>query len=274
MSIHYRAVEHLQKARRLLSSGDDDALRYAALELRYAIEHLFYRLIPAYKDELPQSVLDGSTWQPSAIIDMITEIDPGVENDQTLSFGFESAPGVPTGEMFVLGQQSGLSRALLRKTYHRLGSFLHARVDGEPHDPAMLRDRLGKLLPLLDKFEGDRVIASGLAAKVTFKCDECGRTLVKRYDSVSENPYLVCGNRGCEAIYKFSYTAAEGTVFHELLQENVKCQKCDADNWVGHHKLKRGAEDRALLTCQSCRTRYRMSPYIQLSVVESDADAE
>ena len=59
MSVHWRAMQHLNKAKALLGRGDDDALFYAALEMRYCIEHLFYRLVPLYETELPDDVLSG-----------------------------------------------------------------------------------------------------------------------------------------------------------------------------------------------------------------------
>src|SRR6202043_2148532 len=101
----WQAMQHLQKAKALLASGGDDELRYAALEMRYCIEHLFYRLIPLYEQDLPDSV--PRKWKPAEIIDMLVDIDPGVEHPQTISFGFESAPGVPADKMYVLGRQTG-----------------------------------------------------------------------------------------------------------------------------------------------------------------------
>lgn len=266
MSIHYRAMEHLAKAKVLMESEDGDSLRYAALELRYCIEHLFYRLAEQYKNELPDDVFSGKIWRPADIIAMITELDPHVERDMVLRFGFESAPGVPAKQMHTLGRQSGLSRALLQKTYHALGFYLHARVDQKDHDSTRLRRKLLKLLPYLEKFEGDRVITSGFFPQVSFACQICGRTLVKRARSIAENPYLECGRCGC--VYVFE-EKSEG-ITHKLLEHNVKCQDCEADNWIPHHELKRGAEQRSRFTCSACGSVFQMSPYIQFSKVSPE----
>ena len=99
MSIHHRAMAHLEKAKALITQDDEDSLRYAALEIRYCIEYLFYELIPLYKEELPDDVMTGKVWKPGDIIAMISEIDPGVFHDRTLSFGPESSPGVLSGPM-------------------------------------------------------------------------------------------------------------------------------------------------------------------------------
>ena len=77
MSIHYEAMDHLDKAKALIAAGGDDNLRYAALEMRYCIEHLFYKVVPQYRDELPDDVLSGNVWKPGDIINMIADIDPG-----------------------------------------------------------------------------------------------------------------------------------------------------------------------------------------------------
>ena len=107
MSIHHRAMLHLDKANALIASGKDDDLRYAALELRYSIENLFYALIPHYKAELPDDVIEGNVWRPAEIIDMIADIDPYVSEDREIRIGAQPAPGVPPARMIVLGRQSG-----------------------------------------------------------------------------------------------------------------------------------------------------------------------
>src|SRR5438105_3580102 len=100
MSIQHQAMSHLDKAKCLLEAGGDDDLRYAALEMRYCIEHLFYKVIPQYKDELPDDVLAGNIWKPGDIIAMISEIDPGVVHDRRLRMGSQPAPGVPATTMW------------------------------------------------------------------------------------------------------------------------------------------------------------------------------
>jgi DNA-directed RNA polymerase subunit RPC12/RpoP len=269
MSIHYRAMEHLEKAKQLIEQGDADALRYAALDLRYAIEHLFYRLIPQYKTELPDDVLEGKTWQPGQIIDMIADIDPGVTKDRTLSIGYESAPGVPASEMHVMGTQSGISKELVRKAYHALGFYLHARLDGEPHDLAKLRKKLNKLLPDLEKFEGDRVIMSGFTAQVTFKCGECQRPIVKRVETLEETPYVKCPNKTCGALYKVT---PHGDLYeHRMLEQNVVCKGCGADNWVGSHALERAAEQNGSMQCRQCGMGYQVRRFIHVDPLESSS---
>lgn len=123
MSIHHKAMEYLDKSKRLIDSGDDDNLRYAALDIRYCLEHLFYSLIPQYKDELPDDVVEGNVWRPGEIIDMIADINPTVAHDSEIRIGLQPAPGVAPTQMYVLGRQSGIGKDLVRKVYHKLGFY-------------------------------------------------------------------------------------------------------------------------------------------------------
>src|SRR5947207_2664742 len=127
-------MKHLDKAKLLLAEGGDDNLRYAALEMRYCIEHLFYKVIPQYKDELPDDVLKGDVWKPGDIVSMIADIDPGVAHDRRLRMGIEVSPGVPAPNMSDMGGQTGLRKDLAKRLWNGLGFYLHARVDQRPHD--------------------------------------------------------------------------------------------------------------------------------------------
>jgi len=269
MSIHHKALQHLAKSKQLIAVGGDDELRYAALELRYCIENLFYELIPHYKDELPDTVMRNDIWRPADIIDMIAEIDPGVHHDRTLSFGPQPAPGVAAKEMYSLGKQSGLRKDLARRIYHGLGAYLHARVDQEPHNYVRLRTKLLKVLPLLEKFEGDRVIMSGFAMRSTFNCEGCGRIIKQRIEN-TEIKVVTCPNTKCGAIYE--YFEENGQPRHRMLQQNVKCHKCGTDNWFGEHKLRRGAEERATFNCFGCKRKYQFLPYVMIRDLSAETE--
>jgi hypothetical protein len=48
--MHDKTISCVAKAEALIAEGDADSVRYACLELRMGIEHLFYDLIPLYAD--------------------------------------------------------------------------------------------------------------------------------------------------------------------------------------------------------------------------------
>src|SRR5262245_49533906 len=132
MSIHHSAINHLDKARRLLDQADYDSLRYAVLELRYGIECLVYELLPKYAEELSDEVREG--WRPSEMLLDMVGCDPDLPHTASLAIGIEGAGG-SLGPAYPLGTQTGLDPKALSREYSRLGSFLHAqKPDGRPHD--------------------------------------------------------------------------------------------------------------------------------------------
>ncbi len=264
MSIHHEAMAHLDKARALLSEGSDDSLRYAALEMRYCIEHLFYKIIPHYKDELPDDVMSGKIWRPGDIISMIADIDPGATRDRRLRMGFPAQEGEPAKVMYDLGPQTGLRKDLARRLWNGLGYYLHARVDGQAHNPIDLRKKLEKVLPRLEQFRGDRVIMSGFDVRTTSKCQLCGRTMARRMSAIKENPYIECPNRDCGAIYEIT-EADEAMAHWKMVQASIGCKRCGTENWLGVHAWKHGAQTGGTLTCCECKTTYRLVEYITLT---------
>lgn len=267
MSIHFLAMEHLDKAKAFLERGEDDDLRYAALELRFCIEQLFYRMVPVYSRELPDTVLDGHTWQPGEIIEMLVDIDPYVQKDRVLSIGPEPRPGEAPSQMHVIGRQSGLDKALVRGYYHALGFYLHARTNQKPHDYAKLKRKLTKLLPRLEKFRGDTVL-DGFAERVSLQCTECGRPVAKRTEALTRNAYLTCPNRNCCAMFECEETT-EAHARLRLLQENLKCTECGVDNFFGVHLLRRGSETGAIIRCTGCGAKRQLRLYVTAIPLET-----
>ncbi len=71
------AHQHHEAGARLLASGEPFNARYACLELRMALECLSYDLLRLYRDDVPDALLE--TWQASAVLDALLDIDPTIE---------------------------------------------------------------------------------------------------------------------------------------------------------------------------------------------------
>jgi len=82
-----------KRARTELDAGDDERLKYAALELREAMEALTYDRAATYNAELPTAAYD--TWQPRKVMELLLEIDPNADKDSSLAVGLEETPGIP-----------------------------------------------------------------------------------------------------------------------------------------------------------------------------------
>lgn len=91
---HQEALERLDKAEAWLKSDDPDALRYAALDLRMAIEHWFYDIRASYIAWIPEEIV--RKWQPHQIMKAILEVDPSALTDKRLAIGAEGTDDYPS----------------------------------------------------------------------------------------------------------------------------------------------------------------------------------
>lgn len=123
--MNYRGMarEHVKIATEQLKSGNDSFLKYAALELRMAMEAITYDRAVAFKEEFPEE--EYNTWQPKKVMGVLLEIEPTADMDSTISFGLQEEYGVPAKEMNLLGTETILNMKTLKCHYDALGSFLH-----------------------------------------------------------------------------------------------------------------------------------------------------
>ena len=93
--IEYRgaASNALVRAKAELASTDAHRIRYAALELRFAMEALTYDRALAYEEEIPPS--EYNTWQPRKVMSLLLEINPTADKDSSVTIGLEETFGVP-----------------------------------------------------------------------------------------------------------------------------------------------------------------------------------
>ncbi|MFT8783380.1 hypothetical protein [Acetobacter syzygii] len=86
------ARRELARAKDELASVADERLKYAALELRMAMESLTYDRALAYREEFPPA--EYETWQPRKVMAILLEIDPNADQESSLAFGIEPSVGV------------------------------------------------------------------------------------------------------------------------------------------------------------------------------------
>jgi hypothetical protein len=162
MKLNYRneARSRLAAAKKELASGDDARFRYAALELRMAMEALTYDRALAFKDEFPPS--EYQTWQPRKVMSILLEIDPSADASFGLAMGIEEEYGVQSPNMEFVGEERVLNMVALRKHYDALGSYLHLPsmkhvIDGKSVDFQRLRTRCDELVSLIDEALASRI---------------------------------------------------------------------------------------------------------------------
>ena len=91
------ARESLSRAKAELAAQDLHRLRYAALELRDAMEAVTYDRALAFKDEIPPE--EYRTWQPRKLMAVLVDVDPSIGMTSTIAVGIESEYGKPAEDM-------------------------------------------------------------------------------------------------------------------------------------------------------------------------------
>ncbi len=149
----HSARESLSRAKAELATLDVYRLRYAALELRDAMEAVTYDRALAFKDEIPPE--EYRTWQPRKLMAVLVDIDPSIGMTSTIAVGIESEYGKPAENMETLGTDQVLTLKDIKTHYDAIGSHLHMPSleqleTGKIADPAKLRSRCEAVVATLE----------------------------------------------------------------------------------------------------------------------------
>lgn len=245
--LHRDSMNHVNLARKLITTGDEVSLRYAALEIRIAIERLFYKLLPAYREELPDDLL--KRWQPKQIIDALIDCDPDIERDFTLIMA-EERPGGGHGPASIVGKYKAVNRKLLQQYYHKIGSYLHAPLDDKPRDPAKILSFLNAAATRIEEYCRKTTVISNIATFHTVQC-VCGRTIKRNARAVQIKPYIRCPNNQCRAVFDLLEND-ENKAEWKLRETEFVCPQCETSTFFGHHLIDSGVS----FTCVGCHQKY------------------
>lgn len=251
--MNYRrlAREHLKAATEQLETRDDSALKYAALELRMAMEAVTYDRAAAFKEEFPTEEYD--TWQPKKVMTVLLEIEPTADKDSTIAFGLEEEYGVPVKQMTSLGTETVLNMGVLKKHYDALGSFLHiltikSTKAGKALNHGKLRKRCEEIKMYLDKVLSSPVFNPTLGVFVSIECTECGKKIRKRIPQDETTIKVECSN--CVASYQVSSSSDNQSVWTPMQQE-IECanKECMKKIVVWEREIRLGAK----WICPECK---------------------
>lgn len=251
MNYRGKARDHLKAASEQLETGSDSALKYAALELRMAMEAVTYDRALAFKEEFPTEEYD--TWQPKKVMAVLFEIDPMIDKDSTIAFGSEKEYGVPAKKFTSLGTETVLNVGVLKKHYDALGSFLHIQTikstkAGKTVDHDKLRKRCEEIRGYLDKVLSSPIFNSTLGVFSSIECAECGKKIRKRIPRGENTIHAECSN--CFASYRVNCSGANQSVW-EPLQQEIECvnTECTKKIVVWEKEVRLGAN----WICQDCK---------------------
>ena len=247
------ARTHLKYAEDELATELDHRLKYAALELRMAMEALTYDRALAYEDFPPR---EYETWQPRKVMSILLEVDPMADKDSAVAAGIEEQYGVRASKMDSLGSEKVLGMDTLKKHYDALGSFLHMPSmkdvrEGKSLDFNKIRTRCEDIAVFIDQVLSSPIFNVNAGNFSTLDCIECGQPIRKRIPFGQKEVIAECYQ--CKSTYsiadegngKANWTpnqyklkcAKDGCVqtikvWKQVLKEGYswKCNKCNSKN--------------------------------------------
>jgi hypothetical protein len=256
MNFRQQAREAVVRAREMLGKGKDDHLKYAALELRMAMESLTYERANAYAEEIAPE--HYSTWQPRKVLQFLLEIDPNADKDSSLRYAKQEAYGVPGTEFLSLGTEKVLNLKTIQDHYDALGSFLHVptlkqQMATTPPDMAKLRQRCDAIADEIEKALASPVWNITLGNFSSIQCMRCDSPVHKRLQTGSPDCNATCFK--CGATYDLTADGAAGIRWTPN-QQQVGCQKADCSGKfvIWDADIKEGKTVR----CLACNTTHHI----------------
>jgi hypothetical protein len=228
------ASEACERARHLLDNEITlSHLRYAALEIRMAMEALTYERAQSYEDQLPKNVY--GTWQPRKLMQLLLDINPDADQGGTIRIDPQSAPDAPATEFIEMGTETALTMADLKRHYDAIGSYLHMPtvtqlVSANRDDEARLRKRLKELVAIVEKVLASTLWNFTWGNHSSFECRRCQQTIRKRLKTDADEMDVVC--RECGAPYKLK-REDDGILWYPQMAK-VECSgaRCGSVHWL------------------------------------------
>lgn len=256
MSFRQYARDSVVRARAELATGEESRVKFAALELRMAIEAVTYERAQSYREEIPQA--EYRTWQPKKVMQLLVDIEPNADKGSSLAFGLEEVPGVAAKEMTLPGAEKVFSLRAIKNHYDALGNYLHMPTvkqledSGEP-DLAKLRKRCLAIIDLLDGVLSSPVfnINFGTFSSIACMNPDCGKPVRRRLPAGQDALAVSCLE--CGMGYELTVAADGQCVWRPVLEE-VPCPgpSCEVVFKVSPGELKPGRR----LACHKCDGRF------------------
>lgn len=245
----------LSRAKAEIASGESHRLRYAALELRMALEALTYDRAQMYQDELPPSECD--IWQPGKLLKVLMEIEPLVNVSTVIRYKKEASATSPEGDWKELGDDTVIPMKVVNKYHNALGSSLHMSTmrqleNGQAFDAPSVKAKCDSVIAEIEKALASKVQAN-FGDFGRFECMKCGAVVRKRLSVDTPSLVATCyGNHPgviCGAQYGL-VMAADGHWGGAPMQSRFSCPASDCDHefvvWQSEVK------EQASWTCPKC----------------------
>lgn len=249
---------YIERAREHLESKYPHRLRYACLELRYALERIAYHKLEFRLDKVsPEEI---TAWQPGRVMDILMElVDENLDVGYTLQIA-EDSNAASEGRFSHFRKIKGISPRQLGKHWHKIGSYLHMQKPknkGEkPAEPDLktLKPYLEEVIKYVEEITETGSDAY-FSSPITFACEKCKEKIVRNQKLLKSENIVQCQNPNCNASY---VTEIENDEFiFRLYQLSIDCKKCGARKcFDANIFLKMNTSKSIILRCNKCGMRY------------------
>ena len=188
------AARHLEAAKRQLDANTEEALRYACLDLRMAIECLTYDLLALYRDDVLDDTL--TEWRADKIIAALKLIDPSADSSPIFQMANQAGEfDVPDS---IKLEEHRFETKWAKKAYNTLGRYLHERTfveleQGQADDWTKVRARAKAIAAEIQAIMDSTGWGLVLKQRMTIPCD-CGEPA-----SFKLSPLQLRSRAHCEA---------------------------------------------------------------------------
>ena len=237
-----------EAATSLLAKQDADSLRHAALELRRCIEAIVYEKLKVYGDLLPEGSVQK--WQPTQAFDALIAVEPKAEENLTWAVALQpDIDKMPQGPLQRIGVDQRPTAKWIKKTWHKLGSYLHAEWPfAASHKSERVRPFLEQLLGQLAPFV-ENSFSAMMTMKITFPCQSCGETVKAMENAVEKDRAATC--LACGLRYRADKEQDSFTFFPD--EPPFQCE-CGAVNFFPSRSFEVGHR----FSCRACGREFQI----------------
>jgi hypothetical protein len=239
--------EAYRAADALLAKGDEDSLRYSALEMRRCMEAIVYEKLQAYGILLPEGSVHQ--WQPPQAFDALIEVEPNAEVSGTIFVAIQSEPTKPAdGPWKKVGTDQRPTGKWIKKTWNKLGFYLHADWPFGKKSRSPLQPFIEQTLAALAPFVNNTFTMT-MSMNIDFKCAGCQaqvRVMKKALEASRKATCLSCGLRHKAEEEHGSYMLYPG-------EEPYECE-CDTKSFIPARHLRVGHR----FSCKGCQKEFQV----------------
>ena len=223
MSI-YGIEDYLARAKTFIAAGDENSLRHACLEMRFCLEHIVYQKLSQIGDKLPPAVY--RKWQPPQALKMLLTFEPRADQDMTMTICLENADGTPAGDWTHVGDYKMFPYTWLKKSYNKLGKFLHLPSLDEADKPSQLK--ASGIQDIFDEIE--RVSTASMLTTInsiaTVACSICGADMYVSNLQIENAAVVECYNDACGAKHNIVKVDEDRFTADRIGFKSVPCNRC------------------------------------------------